>query len=65
MNKTTNTLVYADAKTQNSFGSIRPEVGQTVKMRGLHCLVIAVRDFGTIDIEAPNGKCFRLSGLGF
>lgn len=41
-----------------------PQVGQLVT--GYYfgpARIIAVREFGTIDVQAADGRCFRVSGL--
>lgn len=42
-----------DIKTMHIFGKV-----QTVT-------ILAVHNFGTMDIELPSGQCFRVSGLSF
>lgn len=46
-----------------------PRVGQTVDLGsrcGGLCRIIAVRPFGTIDVEnIRTGRCYRVSGLMF
>lgn len=44
----------------------KPNIGDLVTVRGVACKVIAVRPFGTMDVESLDGKyTWRLSGLGF
>lgn len=42
-----------------------PNVGDWCTVYGVRCVIIAVRPFGTIDVEAPDGRCWRVSGLAF
>jgi hypothetical protein len=42
-----------------------PTVGQHVTVRGLDCIIIRVYSAGTLDAQAPDGRCFRLTGLNF
>lgn len=53
-----------------SLGFIKKPVAGTQRemlIRGKIMLVkiLAVHDFGTFDIEIPNGDCFRLTGYSF
>lgn len=43
-----------------------PQVGQVCNVRGVPCRVIAIRDFGTVDVVAVDGsdRAWRVSGLG-
>lgn len=47
----------------------KPTVGQTKTMHIFgkiqQVTILAVRDFGTLDIETQDGKCFRVSGFSF
>lgn len=43
-----------------------PKVGQRVTVRGVVCMIVKVRPFGTIDVVALDGsRAWRLSGLCF
>lgn len=42
-----------------------PRVGMLTECHGQQCRIIAVHYPGTLDVEAPSGKCFRISGLWF
>lgn len=42
-----------------------PKVGDQVLVRGQLMTVYKVRPMGTIDVEAKNGKCYRVTGLNF
>ena len=42
----------------------RPKIGQTIPFRNTRATIIAVYDFGTIDVEV-NGKFYRVTGLSF
>ena len=41
----------------------RPQLGQRIIVRGLVCVIVAIRPAGTIDVVAANGRAFRVSGL--
>ena len=44
----------------------KPQIGQLVTVYGQQCRIIAIHDFGTIDVETLDGsRCYRLSGLAF
>lgn len=43
----------------------KPKVGQRMTVRGMLCTIIKVHPFGTVDVEAPNGRNFRVTGLAF
>lgn len=44
----------------------RPAVGQRIRLPGGDVgTVLAVYQFGTCDVEYPNGKVYRLTGLGW
>lgn len=45
--------------------SNRPTIGQIVTVYGMACRIYRIREFGTVDVEAPDGRCFRVSGLPF
>jgi hypothetical protein len=42
-------------------------IGQTIQAsiydRVYDAKIIAVHDFGTLDVELANGQCFRITGL--
>lgn len=40
-------------------------VGMTMEVHGKECTILAVHAAGTVDVEAPSGKCFRITGLWF
>ncbi len=41
-------------------------VGMMVRLPRLGAAtIIAIHAAGTIDVEAPDGRCFRISGLSF
>jgi hypothetical protein len=42
-----------------------PQLGNLVTIRGVACRIIAIRPFGTIDVEAldGSGRAWRVSGL--
>lgn len=42
-----------------------PRVGMAMEVHGQVCTILAVHAAGTVDVEAPSGKCFRVTGLGF
>ena len=43
-----------------------PQVGQYMQHSTLgRVTIIAVHDFGTVDVQNENGKCFRLSGYSW
>ena len=44
-----------------------PTLGQLVTVRGIECRIIAIRPFGTIDVQPTDGseRCWRVSGLSF
>jgi hypothetical protein len=45
---------------------MKPRINESIWIERFgSCVVIAVHSFGTIDIETPSGKCFRVSGLSF
>ncbi len=45
---------------------MRPKVGQTIDHHILgECVIIAVHDFGTLDVEDNLGNCYRVTGLDF
>ncbi len=43
----------------------QPRVGDLVDVRGVTCTITRVHTLGTIDVEAPDGRCYRLTGLLF
>lgn len=47
----------------------KPIVGETRTMhifgKVQRVTILAVHQFGTVDIETESGKCFRISGLSF
>lgn len=43
----------------------RPRVGQTIKVHGMLATIIKVHPFGTIDCQVTDGRCFRVTGLGW
>ncbi len=49
---------------QTSFNK-RPQVGMTFMHAGQSCVIVKVHKFGTIDIQSPSGKLFRVTGLSF
>lgn len=40
-----------------------PAVGDVVMVRGVAATVYHVHQFGTVDVETADGRCFRVSGL--
>lgn len=43
-----------------------PKVGMTINCPRLGvCTIIKVYPFGTMDVEATSGKCYRLTGLSW
>jgi hypothetical protein len=42
-----------------------PRVGMLTECHGQTCRIVAVHYPGTLDVESPSGKCFRISGLWF
>ena len=46
---------------------IQYAIGQTIQAsiygRVYDAKIIAVHDFGTLDVELPTGQCFRITGL--
>jgi DnaJ-class molecular chaperone len=40
-----------------------PKVGQKVTMRGIEVEVIAILPMGTIEVQAEDGRAWRISGL--
>jgi hypothetical protein len=49
---------------QTSFNK-RPQIGMTFIHAGQSCVIVKVHKFGTIDIQSPSGKLFRVTGLSF
>jgi len=49
---------------ESSIGK-RPQVGQTIDVHNMTCKISVVHKAGTIDCECPDGKTYRLTGLGF
>jgi hypothetical protein len=49
---------------QPSFNK-RPQIGMTFIHAGQSCVIVKVHKFGTIDIQSPSGKLFRVTGLSF
>ena len=50
-----------------SYGTL-PQVGDRLTVRGVACVVVKVRDFGTMDVEAIDpaiDKAWRITGLGW
>jgi len=43
----------------------RPQVGMLVDVHGMKCKIIKVYRAGTIDVECPDNKNYRLTGLSF
>jgi hypothetical protein len=43
----------------------RPQVGQVTMVHNMKCKIIEVYRAGTIDVECPDGKNYRVTGLGF
>ncbi len=43
----------------------KPTIGQTFDVRGTLGTIVAVHAFGTIDVELPNGRTYRVTGLFF
>ena len=43
----------------------KPLVGMTYQYNGQTCIIVKVYPFGTMDIEAPNGNRFRVTGLSW
>lgn len=43
----------------------KPTIGQTVTVYGMLCTIYRIHPFGTMDVEAPDGRCFRVTGYGF
>ena len=45
---------------------MKPRIGMTIRDDRLGvCIIIAVHAAGTIDVQAKNGKCYRITGLPF
>ncbi len=74
MNKTdkaVNTIadVPDSLKADVSVNCERPKIGDLCTVRNLACKIVAVRDFGTIDVESIDGRnlnaAFRVTGLAF
>ena len=42
-----------------------PFIGQTFEVRGVPCRAFRIHPFGTVDVEAPDGNCFRLTGYAW
>lgn len=42
-----------------------PRVGQKVLVRGVTCIIRIIHAAGTVDVEAPDGSWYRVSGLPF
>jgi hypothetical protein len=40
-------------------------IGATIEVYGVLCIVIAHHDFGTLTAQAPDGRCWRVTGLPF
>ena len=45
--------------------SNKPTIGMTYQYNGQICTIVKVYPFGTMDIEAPNGNRFRVTGLSW
>lgn len=43
----------------------KPTVGMRMTVRGMLCTIIKVHPLGTVDVEAPNGRNYRVTGLPF
>ena len=44
----------------------RPTVGMTMNVARLGMVtILVVRPYGTVDVEASSGKCYRLTGYGW
>jgi hypothetical protein len=52
---------------QQIMKKIQYAIGQTIQAsiygRVYDAKIIAVHDFGTLDVELPTGQCFRITGL--
>ncbi len=45
---------------------ICPCIGQLMMVHGQSCKIVAIHDFGTVDVETPSGRnWFRVTGLPF
>lgn len=42
-----------------------PRLGQRFPMPGFHGIIRAIHAAGTIDVEAPSGRLYRVTGLPF
>jgi hypothetical protein len=42
-----------------------PAIGTTFDVRGVPCRAFRVHPFGTVDVEAPDGSCYRLTGFAW
>lgn len=43
----------------------RPSIGDRMTVHGHDCVIVAVYKFGTLDVEAPDGRRWRVTGLPF
>jgi hypothetical protein len=59
-------LVGHPVKLGKRYRSMRtPNIGDTYTIYGTIGTIIEVHAFGTIDIELPDGRCYRVTGLAF
>ena len=42
-----------------------PRIGQTYRVHGVLGIIVAVHRAGTIDVETPDGRWWRVTGLTF
>ncbi len=50
----------------NSLRTARPLVGMTMKTARLGVVtILKVHPFGTVDVQASSGKCYRLTGYNW
>jgi hypothetical protein len=56
-------------KSEVAVNCERPKIGDLCTVRNLACKIVAVRDFGTIDVESIDERnlnaAFRVTGLAF
>jgi hypothetical protein len=52
-------------ETKREGAGMKPEIGMTMKVYGMVCVIVAIHRAGTLDVDAPNGKRYRITGLCF
>lgn len=50
---------------KNTMNTNAPKIGQTIVVYGVTCTIVKIHPFGTVDVEAPNGRYYRVTGLSF